>query len=54
MSEEQQLTYCVKCRGKTPMKEIELVTMRNGRPAAKGRCGKCGCGVYKILSVEKK
>lgn len=42
--------YCVKCRTKTEMVDAVKVTMKNGRPAMKGKCAKCGTGMYKILS----
>ncbi len=42
--------YCVKCRAKTEMVEAQKVTMKNGRPAMKGKCKACGTGMYKILS----
>ncbi len=41
--------YCVKCKAKRMMTEVEKVTMKNGRPAAKGKCPECGTGMYKIL-----
>jgi len=40
--------YCVKCKKKQTMKDPEKVTMKNGRPANKGTCPVCGCGMYKI------
>ena len=40
--------YCVKCRKKQPMVEIQEVTMANGKPAQKGKCQSCGTGMYKI------
>jgi len=45
--------YCVKCRKESEMVEAVQVTMKNGRPAVKGKCGKCGTGMYKILSKKK-
>ena len=45
--------YCVKCKAKSEMKDAEKVTMKNGRPAMKGKCSKCGTGMYKILSTKK-
>jgi hypothetical protein len=45
--------YCVKCKAKNEMKNGEKVTMKNGRPAMKGKCAKCGTGMYKILSSKK-
>lgn len=46
----QETAYCVKCKAKTEMKDVETVTMKNGRPAMKGKCTVCGTGMYKILS----
>ena len=47
-----ETAYCVKCREKRDMKDPERVTMKNGRPAMKGKCSKCGTGMYKILSSK--
>ena len=46
--------YCVKCRDKAgrEMKDVEIVTMKNGRKAAKWTCTECGTGMYRILSKE--
>ena len=41
--------YCVKCREKRDIADAEKVTMKNGRPAMKGKCSTCGTGMYKIL-----
>jgi len=41
--------YCVKCKMKREMKDSQEVTMKNGRKAVKGKCSKCGTGMYKIL-----
>jgi hypothetical protein len=41
--------YCVKCKSKREMSEAKEVTMKNGRKAMKGKCSKCGTGMYKIL-----
>ena len=34
--------YCVKCRAKTGSRDIEAVTMKNGRPATRSTCTDCG------------
>ena len=44
-----EIAYCVKCKAKSEMKDPQRVTMKNGRPAMKGICSKCGTGMYKIL-----
>ena len=46
--------YCVKCKAKKTMSEAQQVTMKNGRPAVKGKCPNCGTGMYKILSPKDK
>ena len=41
--------YCVKCKTKREISEGNEVTMKNGRKAMKGKCPKCGTGMYRIL-----
>jgi hypothetical protein len=52
-NEEAVTGWCMKCKEKREMTETEEVKMKNGRPAMKGSCGECGCGMYKILSTKK-
>ncbi|MCX6793961.1 MAG: DUF5679 domain-containing protein [Candidatus Gottesmanbacteria bacterium] len=40
--------YCVKCRAKRDDPKSVRVTMKNGKPASKGKCPVCGTGMYKI------
>ena len=40
--------YCLKCRAKTPSRDVERVTMKNGRPALRAVCADCGTGKYRI------
>jgi RNase P subunit RPR2 len=47
-----EIAYCVKCKAKSEMKDTQRITMKNGRPAMKGTCTKCGTGMYKILSTK--
>ncbi|PIR55509.1 hypothetical protein COU74_00615 [Candidatus Peregrinibacteria bacterium CG10_big_fil_rev_8_21_14_0_10_36_19] len=44
--------YCVKCRAKCEMAGAEQIEMKNGRPAMKGKCSKCGTGMFKIMSPK--
>jgi hypothetical protein len=46
--------YCVKCKAKAEMIDSKETTMKNGRKALKGKCKKCGTGMYKILGMSKK
>ncbi len=41
--------YCVKCKAKTTIVDAQQVTLKNGRPAIKGKCQKCGTAVFRIL-----
>ncbi len=43
------IAYCLSCKKKVKMVNIQNVTMKNGRSAQKAKCGVCGGGVYKIL-----
>ena len=49
---KKEIGYCVKCREKKEFKDAKKVTMKNGRPALKGKCSTCGTGMYKILSSK--
>ncbi len=40
--------YCVKCRKKVEMSGATSVKLKNGKPAMKGKCPKCGTGVFRI------
>ncbi|MBI3008636.1 MAG: hypothetical protein HYY56_03875 [Candidatus Omnitrophica bacterium] len=44
--------YCMKCRAKKEMKDMEKVTMKNGRQATKGKCPDCGTALFKIMKKE--
>ena len=41
--------YCMKCPEKRTF-EGEIVTLKNGRPAAQGACPVCGTKLTRILS----
>ena len=40
--------YCVKCRAKREMSEPKKVKLKNGKPAMKGKCPKCGTTLFRI------
>lgn len=40
--------YCVKCKAKQEIKNPEKVTLKNGKPATKGTCPKCGTKMFRI------
>ena len=40
--------YCVKCKAKTASRDIEAVTMKNGRPATRSVCVECGTRKFRI------
>lgn len=49
MSKSVETTaYCMKCKKTQPMKDIEPVVMKNGKPAKRGVCAECGTKMFKI------
>ena len=50
MSSEQKAIqgYCVKCRKKQNFVNPEKTTLKNGKPATKGKCGICGTNMFRI------
>lgn len=44
--------YCMKCKAKREMKDIEEVTMKNGRKAYRGVCPVCGTKMFKIKGKD--
>jgi len=40
--------YCVKCRINREMKDAQVVTMKNGKPATQGECPVCGTKMFRI------
>ena len=40
--------YCLKCRAHREIKDVESVTLKNGRPATRGKCAECGRTVFRI------
>ena len=40
--------YCFKCQSMKDLMEAEWVTLKNGRPATKGRCETCQGAVFVI------
>jgi len=40
--------YCVKCRAKRDVSNPQKITMKNGKPAMKGKCPVCGTTMFKI------
>ena len=43
--------YCLKCRAKTGSRDVEQVTMKNGRPALRAVYTVCGTGKSRICSA---
>ncbi len=40
--------YCLKCRAHTDINDAEQVTLKNGRPATRGKCAVCTATVFRI------
>ncbi|MBI4145743.1 hypothetical protein HY489_00210 [Candidatus Woesearchaeota archaeon] len=43
---------CMKCKMQVEIKDAKEVTMKNGMKALKGKCGKCGTSVFRILGKK--
>ena len=43
--------YCLKCRAKTGSRDVEQVTLKNGRPALRAVCIVCGSRKSRIGSA---
>jgi predicted nucleic acid-binding Zn-ribbon protein len=41
--------YCMKCKAERVVSNVQIVTMKNGRPAANGQCPVCGTKMFKFL-----
>jgi hypothetical protein len=44
--------YCMKCKEKREAKDVEAVTMKNGKPAQQGICPVCGTKMFKIGAAK--
>ncbi len=44
--------YCVKCKATRKVIEGQIVTVKNGKNALKGKCAVCGTTVMKFLSSK--
>ena len=45
--------YCVKCKASRPVNEGQVVTVKNGKQALKGKCPVCGTTMMKFLSSKQ-
>ena len=45
--------HCMKCKGKSEMKDVRVEATSRGTPMAKGKCTKCGTNMCKILSKDQ-
>ena len=43
--------HCLACKERTESQGVERVTMKNGKPALKAVCGKCGRVKYRFLKA---
>ena len=47
-SPEAPEIYCLKCKAKTGSKDVQAVTLKNGRPATSAICVDCGTKKFRI------
>lgn len=50
---EEVIAYCVKEKAKKPMKDVQEVTLSNGKHALKGICSSCGTKMTKFISAKQ-
>ena len=41
--------YCLKCKTKRTISDVDLTVLKNGSHAMKGKCPECGGGVSKLV-----
>lgn len=46
---EKYTGFCVKCKKTVEIKDPEIVTLKNGRKAVKGKCPYCGTTVFRFI-----
>ena len=44
--------YCMKCKAERVVSNVQVVKMKNGRPAANGQCPVCGTKMFKFLPKQ--
>ena len=44
---------CMRCKTQRDVKDPELVEIRKGVWAVRGKCAECDCKVYKIIGKKK-
>ena len=51
---EEIKAYCMKCKAERTVQNVQIVTTKNGRPAANGVCPVCGTKMFKFLPSSYK
>jgi len=51
---EEIKAYCMKCKAERTIQNVQIVTTKNGRPAANGTCPVCGTKMFKFLPSSYK
>ena len=51
---EEIKAYCMKCKAGRTIQNVQIVTTKNGRPAANGACPVCGTKMFKFLPSSYK
>ncbi len=49
---EEIKAYCMKCKAERVVQNVQIVTTKNGRPAANGTCPVCGTKMFKFLPKQ--
>ena len=51
---EEIKAYCMKCKAERVIQNVQIVTTKDGRPAANGACPVCGTKMFKFLPSSYK
>ena len=52
LKEEIMEGRCMKCKDKKEMKDVQEVTLKNGRKAQQGVCPDCGTKIFKMGAAK--
>lgn len=53
MENEKEYGYCLRCKSKQEMLEVEEITCANGRDAKKGKCKECETKMFRFIKINR-
>ena len=52
-SQTEQNIYCLKCKQKRDITNVQQTTLKNGKPAYAGICPVCGTKVFRFMATTR-